>query len=490
MSSGVHLHVHSENSALDGLGTIPQLVSRAKELGFPALGLTDHGVCGGIPDFISECNKQGINPMPGCEIYVTADHYIQSEKTAEIKESILLKYGIYTITHSKKTQKSKVKYNKKGFNEFFRKLKKENDWLIDNMDGEIMELLEPGIMKGYCTIENPIPSFKLDMQQMLDQLTFHQVLIAKNNKGLENIYRITSEAHLNGMYSKPRISLQYIRENNLGEGIIATSACLGGYLAKLILAGRMEDAHRHINECQNTYEHYYLEKQATLIPKQLIVNTAIDQLAIETGVKKVLTTDVHYVNKEDYESHDTLVAIGTKSCVGESNLVYAREFWMKTDEEMMERCHDPEAWANTLAIAEMVHVTLPPEPLLPKYVKVDDKTPEQEVIDRCWEYLFQYCLRKGCDIVEYSKRLQTELDVIVSMGFADYFLVVSDYLSWAKDNGFEVGPGRGSAAGSLAAMCLRITSIDPIKYKLMFERFLSPDRISFPDWSLKLLGIK
>lgn len=481
MSLGVHLHVHSENSALDGLGTIPQLVARAKELGAPALGLTDHGVCGGIPDFISECNKQGITPMPGCEIYTTADHYIQSDKTAKIKEKLLLKYGLYTIKHSKKNNKDTVKYNKKEFNELFRKLKKETHWTFDGLEPDIMELLEPGIMKGYCTVENPVNSFKIDLQELLDQLTFHQVVIAKNNKGLENIYRITSEAHLHGFYTKPRISLQYIRDNNLGEGVIATSACLGGYLAKLILAGRMEDARNHIKECEATYEHYYLEKQATYIPDQLIVNAAIDQLSIETGVKKVLTSDVHYVHKEDYHSHDTLVAIGTKSCVGDGKLPYAREFWMKSDEEMMERCHDPEAWANTLEIAEMVHVTLPPEPLLPKYVTIPGKTPEQEVTDRCWEYLFNYCLRKGCDISVYSKRMQTELDVIVPMGFADYFLVVSDYLSWAKDNGFEVGPGRGSAAGSLAAMCLRITSIDPIEHKLMFERFLSPDRISFPD---------
>lgn len=481
MSKGVHVHLHSENSALDGQGTIEELVARAKELGFPALGLTDHGVCGGIPDFIFECNKQGIKPIPGCEIYVTQDHYIGSEETAKIKENILYKYGLYKITKSKKSHET-IKYQKKPFNSFFSKLKK-NHWQFDGIEAEMRELLQTGIMNGQCKELEPIESFKADMQALLDQLTFHQVLLAKNNKGLENLYQITTESHVNGFYSKPRISLKYIREHNLGEGIIATSACLGGYIAKLILAGRIDDAIEHIEECKQTFEHYYLEKQATEIPDQLIVNHWIDILAKKTNTKKILTTDVHYVHKEDYKYHDVLVAIGTKSCVGESSLVYAREFWMKSDEEMLAKCNDEEAWGNTLEIADMVDVSLPPEPLLPKYVEVPKKTPEQLLEEKAWSALFTYCLKRGVDVNLYSQRLQSELDVIIPMGFADYFLIVSDYISWAKENGYLVGPGRGSAAGSLVAMCLKITSVDPIQYKLMFERFLSPDRISFPDWS-------
>lgn len=479
MTKGVHLHVHGEDSALDGGGTVKQLVAKAKELGVPALGLTDHGVCGGIPDFIKECNTVGIKPIPGCEIYTTEDHLFCSDELAAAKEEILFKYGMYDKKVSR-ANKTTIKFHKKPFNEFFSQLKK-NHWSFDGLDAVIRELLMNGIMNGYIDSMDPIGEFVEDVKALLNKLTFHQIILAKSNEGLKNLYQITTESYVNGFYSKPRISLSYIREHNLGKGLIATSACLGGYLAKLILADRIDEAVAHIEECKATYEHYYLEKQATLIEDQLIVNEWIDKLAVMTNTEKILTTDVHYVNKEDHIHHDILVAIGTKSCVGDRKLVYAHEFWMKSDEEMMERCPDVEAWGNTLKIAEMVDVSLPSEPLLPKYVEVDGKTPEKLLEDKVWQGLFTYCIKTGADIVQYSERIQTELDVIIPMGFADYFLVVSDYISWAKDNGYEVGPGRGSAAGSLVAMCLRITSIDPIKYKLMFERFLSPDRISFPD---------
>lgn len=491
MCQGVHLHVHSEESLLDGLSKISDLVLKAKSLGQTALGLTDHGVCGGIPDFIKACEKEGIKPIPGCEVYTTKNHLLKSDDYKKMREEICIKYGITD---------NKGKPKMKALNDFMRRVKKNyrvfyeeaplfiSNYLMATTEDIMNEQMDFFVefndisMETTKTSDDKLKEFRDDIYEYLDNGNFHMVLLAKNNKGLEDLYEIVSDAHVNGFYSDPRTDLQYIRDNNLGENIIATSACLGSYFSQLCLAGRLDDAKQHIQECKETFGHFYLEKQATSIPEQRVVNNIIDQLAIETNTPKILTTDVHYANKDDRAIHDILVSSSTGTCISDENrMIYAHEFWMKNDEEMMSKCNDPEAWANTLAIADMINITLPKEPLFPKFIVEEGDTPEQIIRKKAWDGLFQYALKENIDIDSYSRRLQYELDVIVPQGFSDYFLVVSDYLSWAKDNGYPVGPGRGSAAGSLVAMCLRITSIDPIKYNLMFERFLSPDRVSYPD---------
>ncbi|PLC14035.1 DNA polymerase III subunit alpha [Bacillus paralicheniformis] len=487
MCNGVHLHTHSEDSLLDGLSTVKQLVAKAKSLGQSALAITDHGVCSAIPDFITECLANNIKPIPGCEVYTTKDRLKKSEELEEIRLKICRKYKITD-------HKGEVK--KKPFQDFLREVEK---------DYSSFDELAPVILKNYLmsaesqdvqqdlfldfdednqaiTYEDKLNAFKEDIFNYLDHGNFHMVLLAVNNKGLEDLYAITSDAHINGFYGKPRTDLSYIRQNNLGRNLIATTACLGSHFSQLCLAGRLEDAKKLINECKEIFHSFYLEKQATHIPEQIKVNEIIDQLSIETNTPKILTTDVHYANKDDQRIHDILVTSSIKKCICDENrMIYAHEFWMKSDEEMMEKCNDPEAWANTLKIADIVNVSLPEKPLFPKFNVSGDETVEELLRKKAWEGLFEMSLTDNIDIEQYSNRLQYELDVICSEGFQDYFLIEEDMIGATVAAGFLVGPGRGSGAGSLVCRVLKITWLDPIKENLLFERFLNPERAGYPD---------
>lgn len=492
MCRGCQLHVHSEESALDGLTKIKDLVMKAKSLGYTALGITDHGVCGGIPDFITECRKAGINPIPGCEVYTTRNRLTKGDELEQQRKDLCVKYH---ITDNKGKPRLKV------LREFLRKVEKNyscfeeeahvilKDYLMSSEPEPAEELdlftaFEVTFSSGYTpnSTEEKIAEFKKDIFYYLDQGNFHMVLLAMNNKGLEDLYEIVSDSHINGFYSDPRTDLSYIRKNGLGRFIIATSACLGSFFSQLCLAGRIDEAKIHIQECKDTFAHFYLEKQATEIPEQIYVNSIIDQLAIETNTPKILTTDVHYANKEDNHIHDILVTSSIGKCISDENrMKYAHEFWMKTDEEMLAKCNDPEAWENTLKIADMVDVSLPTEPLFPKFPVTGDETPEELLRKKSWAGLFEIALTDDIDINTYSKRLQYELDVICSEGFSDYFLITEDKISATVEAGFLVGPGRGSGAGSLVCYALKITWLDPIKNDLLFERFLNPERAGYPD---------
>jgi DNA polymerase III subunit alpha len=493
MCRGAHLHVHSEESLLDGLSTVKQLVAKAKSIGHTALGLTDHGVCGAIPDFITECKKNGIKPIPGCEVYTTKNRLIKGEELEKMRKELCVKYKI-TDNKGKPKMKvlrdflSKVEKNYACFEAEARVILK--DYLMSSDPVEETESLDLfsafevdfNDEKKPVTPEDKIAQFKQDIYNYLDHGNFHMVLLAMNNQGLEDLYEIVSDAHINGFYSDPRTDLAFIRERGLGQNIIATSACLGSYLSQLILAGRLDEAKAYIQECKETFAHFYLEKQATRIPEQIYVNQVLDQLAIETNTPKILTTDVHYANKEDNHIHDILVTSSIGKCISDENrMKYAHEFWMKTDEEMLEKCNDPEAWGNTMKIAEMVDVSLPKEPLFPKFIIEGDETAEELLRKKAWNGLFEMVLTEDIDINEYSKRLQYELDVICSEGFADYFLIEEDFMNATRQAGFLTGPGRGSGAGSLVCRCLKITMLDPIKENLLFERFLNPERAGYPD---------
>jgi DNA polymerase III subunit alpha len=476
----VHIHVHCEESVLDGGSKVTELVAAAKEIGSPALAITDHGVCGAIPDFIKECEEQGIKPLPGVEAYMTKDRLIQSEKLEEIRLHLCSKYQITD---------NKGKPKKKALQDFLKKMRKN----FQSFDEEAPILLKDYLMGGDLDLfsvfevdlgpDNKLNDFKKEITDYLDLDNFHLLLLAVNNQGLEDLYEIVSDAHLNGFYSDPRTDLQFIRSKGLGTNIIATSACLGSYLCHLIFMGRMEEAKAFIAECKETFHSFYLELQATDNPDQLWMNEQLTQLSIETNTPRVVTTDVHFARKEDHEIHDILVAGSFNKCIhDEDRYHYSTEHYIKSVDEVRATFHDEEAIQNTLKIADMINVTLPNKPLFPKFKIEGTETPEELIRKKAWNGLFQYALKNtDIDYNRYAGQLQYELDVICNEGFADYFLIVSDYLSYAKDNDFIVGPGRGSAAGSLVAMCIRITSIDPIKYDLMFERFLSPDRISYPD---------
>jgi DNA polymerase III subunit alpha len=475
-----HIHVHGEDSALDGYNKVKDLVARAVEIGSTALGLTDHGVMSGIPDLITECKKAGIKPLPGCEAYMTKDRTVKGEQLEQMRKYLCLKYR---ITDSKGKPKMKV------LSDFIRKVKKD----FNAFEQEAPQVLKDYLMEAPAdlfsisdfseTPEGKIEAFRNEILEYLDHDSYHLVLIAINNQGLEDLYEIVSDAHIHGFYGDPRTDLEFIRRKNLGKHIVATSACLGSYFAHLVRTNRIDKAKEFIQECKETFHTFYLEKQATLIPEQLELNAIIDQLAEETNTPKIVTTDVHFARREDHSIHDIMVAASLNKCIQDENRYhYAVDHYMKTVEEVREIVNDEEAIQNTLKLAEMVDVDLPKEPLFPKAIIEGDETPEELLRKKAWDGLFQYCLkRKDIDYNTYANRLQYELDVICSLGFSDYFLIDEDMINATKRAGFLVGPGRGSAAGSLVAFTTGITTLDPIENDLLFERFLNPERAGYPD---------
>ena len=438
--SFVHLHVHTQYSILDGQASIPALFERAKELGMPALAITDHGNMYGVKEFLKVAKKYPeVKPIIGCEVYVTR-HY---------------------------------------------------DHRIKDKDH-----------RSY----------------------FHLILLAKNYDGYKNLMKIVSTGHIEGKYyDKPRVSHEIVERYS--EGLICCSACIAGEIPRAIIAGDMKGAEEAIMWHKRVFgDDYYLEVQEhkTQIPgqsqevyeRQLVANEGIFALAEKTGTKVVATNDIHFVRKEDGPAHDRLICLTTNVYIDDPNrLRYTQQEYLKSEEEMLDIFYKhPEALANTLEVADKVEsYKIDKDPILPKF-----DLPE-EFISEIGTYLEKYrhiidegrCDKNGnergeefCNSVaflchltykgaherygdtltdEQAERIEFELKTICKMGFPDYFLIVQDFIAAARSEGISVGPGRGSAAGSAVAYCLKITNIDPIKYDLLFERFLNPDRINMPD---------
>ena len=437
--SFVHLHVHTQYSILDGQSSIEDLFNRAEELGMPGLAITDHGNMYGVKEFFKFAKKHpDIKPVVGCEVYVT--------------------------TH------------------YDHKLKDKDH-------------------KSY----------------------YHLILLAKNYNGYKNLMKIVSTGHIEGMYYKPRVSHEVIRK--YAKDLICCSACIAGEIPRNILAGDMDAAEKAIQWYKEIFgDDYYLEVQLhrTEVPgqsqevyeRQKIVLEGIIGLSEKTGVKVVATNDVHFVRKEDGPAHDRLICLTTNAYLTDPDrLRYTQQEFLKSEEEMAGLFPDhPEFLSNTLEVLDKVekyeidrgHV-LPLFRIDADFLKDIDIYLEKyrDIIDvgRCDKagndrgtdfthsvaYLCHLCYegarRRYGDTLdqEHSERLDFELKTICRMGFPDYFLIVQDFIAAARRNGISVGPGRGSAAGSAVAYCLGITNIDPIKYQLLFERFLNPDRISMPD---------
>ena len=438
--SFVHLHVHTQYSILDGFSQIQQLFNRAEELGMPALAITDHGNMYGIKEFMKFAGKHPkVKPILGCEVYVTR-HY---------------DHKIKDTSH-----------------------------------------------RGY----------------------YHLILLAKNYEGYKNLMKIVSTGHIEGKYyDKPRVSHEVIEKYH--ENLVCMSACIAGEVPRNILTGDMEAARKAIEWHKRVFgEDYYLEVQLhkTQIPdlspevyeRQLVSNAGIFALAEEMGVKVVATNDVHFVRKEDGPAHDRLICLNTNANLNDpKRLRYTQQEYLKSPDEMSELFPEhPQVIANTLEVAAKIesykidrgHVLpkfdLPEDFLadidnqLEKYKKIidagrcdKDGNSRGEEFCKSVAYLC-HLTYKGAHIRygetftdEQSERIEFELMTICRMGFPDYFLIVQDYIAAARAMGSMVGPGRGSAAGSVVAYCLWITNLDPIKYQLLFERFLNPDRISMPD---------
>lgn len=393
----VHLHVHTHYSLLDGMGKIPDYLDKAKELGMPAMAITDHGVMYGAIEFYKEAKKRDIKPIIGCECYVA-------------------------------------------------------------------------------------PRTLYDKEPKVDSKPFHLVLLAKNKTGYQNLMQLVSIAHIDGYYYKPRIDKKTLRKYS--EGLIGMSACLNGEPPRTVLNGDYEKAKKIALEYEEIFGkgNYFLELQDQPgAEEQRVANEGLKKIAKETGIGLVVTNDVHYTNKEDSEAQDALLCVQIgKMVADEDRMKMTMDNSMRTYEELQAAFPDvPEAFENTLKIAEMCNLEIE----LGGIIIPDFPVPEGETVKTYLDKQVKAGIAKRYPQVspELQERIDYEMAVIEKMGYEGYFLIVQDYVLWAKEQGIVVGPGRGSAAGSVVAYALEIVDLDPLKFGLLFERFLNPDRISMPD---------
>lgn len=415
-----HLHVHTQFSLLDGAADIGKLYKKAAADGMKALAITDHGNMFGVFKFVAEASKHNVKPIVGCEFYVVDDRH------------------------------------KKQFT-------KENK----------------------------------DVRR-------HQLFLAKNAQGYKNLVKLCSLGYMEGLYSKwPRIDKELILQYH--EGLIATSCCIGASVPQAILKGTEEEAEKEFKWWLDLFgEDYYIELQRHEINEQTIINNTLLKYAKKYNVKVICSNDSHYVDQQDSNAHDILLCVNTgdmqstpimtdedASSKGKRFGFPNDQFYFKTQAEMGKLFHDlPESLDNTQEIVDKVDVLkLKRDIMLPNYPIPPEFTihngPESDVLNQ-WEYLkhltYTGAKERYIDIsLEAQERIDFELFTIRTMGFAGYFLIVADFIRHGRDIGVFIGPGRGSAAGSVVAYCTGITNIDPLKYNLLFERFLNPDRKSMPD---------
>ncbi|MFA5048856.1 MAG: DNA polymerase III subunit alpha [Patescibacteria group bacterium] len=325
----------------------------------------------------------------------------------------------------------------------------------------------------------------LNKRPKIDEKPYHLILLAKNETGYKNLVKLTTVAHLAGFYYKPRIDWELLQEHH--EGLICSTACLGGELPNNIINGDINGAREMIERYRNLFgeDNFYLEVQDNpSITRQQLVNEKIFILSKELGVPVIATNDVHYPNRDDDYAQDVLLCIQMKKVLSDPDrLSMMGDDWsFKTAEEMQKGFPDhPEVISNTLKIAEKCNLELQlGKPILPDFPLPVGSTPDQYLRELCEKGLVNR-FDDNEITEEVRRRMEYELEIIAKTGYAGYFLIVADFINWAKDNGVVVGPGRGSAAGSLVSYLIRITNIDPLKYDLVFERFLNPERISMPD---------
>lgn len=458
----VHLHFHTSYSFLDGYNPIKKAVSRIKELGMSACAITDHNSLAGIPEFQTECINNNIKPILGLEGYYTWD-IKECSKTLEERQADALNRAIEAGVLP--DNYLETKHKKKDYLE---------------------------TIKDY----------------MYDTKQYHIILLAINQIGWHNLVKLQSEASrlctFNGRFLCDNTLLR-----KYSEGIICQSACIGSPMAQLLINNRIEEAEQLILEWKDIFkDRFYLEIQPLNIPEQRLVNLKYMELCKKHNINPVATNDVHWTNYSDYEDHDTLLCIGTNKKKNDTNrMKYSNDFWIKSKEEMISSFNNQlktineeynnqynnsyidfymEALNNTNVIANRIdnNIKLGSDKPLFSDVKVPHNlTPEQYLRLLAWNGLYKYLSNnKELDTRIYEKRLAFELDIIINKGFAPYIIAVYEYTNWAKTHDCPIGPGRGSAAGSLVLFSIGITNnIDPIKYNLLFSRFLTKDRTAPPD---------
>ena len=448
MQPFVHLHVHSQYSVLDGQASVKALVDKAIANGMRGIALTDHGNMFGIKELTDYVNKKN------------------KDVDGEIKN---LKKTIEELKSA------------------------------DAVDQEALSKAETALKEAESKIFTPIIGCEMyvadnDMTDRSNKKDIgrHLIVLAKNQHGYHNLIKLVSNAWTNGYYYHPRTDKKQLEKYH--EDLIVCSACLGGEVPKLITAGHIEEAEKSILWFKKVFgEDYYLELQrhkATVAranqeayPLQQEVNKVLIEMSKKHNIKLVCTNDVHFVNEEDAEAHDRLICVSTGTFLDDDKrMLYTKQEWMKTQEEMNELFADvPEALSNTQEVLGKVErYSIEHGPILPNFPLPEGFTDNNDYLRHL--VLVGAEKRWGKNLTDEQKeRIDFELDTIKNMGFPGYFLIVQDFIGAAREIGVSVGPGRGSAAGSAVAYCLGITQIDPIKYDLLFERFLNPDRISLPD---------
>ena len=338
------------------------------------------------------------------------------------------------------------------------------------------------------------PRSRLDKSYSIGETARHLIVLVKNMQGYKNLMKLTTAGYLEGFYYRPRVDKEILRE--CSDGLLASSACLHGEINDLILKGKMDDAKNAARSYQEIFgeENFFLELMENGIPEQKIANKGLIEISKELSIPLIATSDCHYLNREHAEAHDVLLCIQTGKTIEDNDRMRlgTDQFYFRSPEEMHELfSKTPEALSNTVTVAERCNLSLELGKFyLPNF---EIKNPEETLNDYLERKAREGLEKLLPDILKdqkesepeirekYEKRLREELEIIKAMGFAGYFLIVSDFIKHAKHNNIPVGPGRGSAPGSLVAYTIRITNIDPIRYDLLFERFLNPDRISMPD---------
>lgn len=456
-----HLHVHTVHSLLDGYNRPNRLAKRVKELGMTSVAITDHNSLSGVPEFIDACKEEGIKPIIGLEAYYTHDTNILSLP------------------------------------------KEERDKLAINAAEKVgIEIPKKATKKA---INELISDYAYDTKQ------YHIVLIAQNQKGWDNLKRLQSEAARKCTYNG-----RYCVDNSLlrkyNEGLIMTTACIGNAVSQFLCKNKINEAIELLCEWKDIFkERLYLEIQPLMKNEQCLTNYFYYNFSKEYEIKVVATTDSHYTFKEDYDRHDTLLCLGMgKEKSDETRMKYDHEFWIRSYEEMIDAFHNQainikdnygieisdyinfveEALNNTNLIAEQIYDDIKigsNVPLLPKVETPNGLSSEDFLKVESFKNLYTYANKrkakgKEIDIKKYEKKIYDELCVINPKGYADYMLIYKDLVDHCEKEGIAVGPGRGSAAGSLVLFLNKITKvIDPIDYNLLFFRFLTKDRTALPD---------
>ena len=533
MPQFTHLHVHSHYSMLDGMSKVPDLVKKAKRCGMYAMALTDHGNMFGIKDFLDTVNKENDKVKDRIK-----------ELEAQIKE-VEATYGDTVVPEGTPSLSA----------------------LREELEATRGQLFKPIVgTEAYCarrTLHDKDKNLKeinpeTGRERVLDSSGYHLILLAKNLQGYHSLCKLASIAYTEGFYNRPRIDHEVLKQYH--EGLICCSACIGGEVPQLIMAGKLKEAEEAVLWFKEVFgDDYYIELMRHKTDKpnanyqtyelQQKINPVLIELARKHGIKIIATNDAHFVEEEHGEAHDHLICLATQKDYDDPNRMhYTKQEWLKSPEEMAAVFSDlPEALENTMEVAGKVEVySIDSDPLMPvfpipesfgseeawaarfsdeqlfdeftqneKHEVVMGREAAEKKIKKLGGYKKLRRIKFEADYLEHlvwqgarkrylkedagsgemsdaeikealsdevRERIVFELHTIKTMGFPGYFLIVSDYIRAAREElGVSVGPGRGSAAGSVVAYCLWITDLDPLRYDLLFERFLNPDRISLPD---------